>query len=241
MSVDLPTVSADSGGEAAETDVAVRPPASSVRLVATLAVAGALAGLLIVLVHEWSEPRIEAHRARVLAEAIDEVLASPASTDALYLENGALVDGAAVTADTTTLDRVWVGRDRAGVPVGVASVAAAAGFQDEIRLIFGYDPAAGAVLGMKVLESRETPGLGDKIEKDSAFVSEFRGVLAPLVGVKAGKATGAEDEVDMITGATISSVAIVEMINARLVEIGEPLGRWWSGGGSSAGAVGDDR
>ena len=31
------------------------------------------------------------------------------------------------------------------------------------------------VIGMKVLESKETPGLGDKIEKDSAFVAEFRG------------------------------------------------------------------
>ena len=43
---------------------------------------------------------------------------------------------------------VWLGRDENGVPVGVAAVAAESGFQDVIRLIFGYDPGSGTVLGM---------------------------------------------------------------------------------------------
>ena len=48
---------------------------SSVRLVGTLAVAGALAGLAIVTVFQWADPRIEAWRAEVLSEAVTEVLA----------------------------------------------------------------------------------------------------------------------------------------------------------------------
>lgn len=224
MSVHLPTVP----GPGAETPP--RPAVtSSGRLVTTLAVAGALAGLLIVLVHEWSQPRIEAHRARVLAEAVDRVLAAPATTLQLYLVEGRLVAEPPPAADTASLDRVWLGLDEAGRPVGVAAVASAAGFQDVIRLIFGYDPGTGTVLGMTVLESRETPGLGDKIEKDSAFVAEFRDVAAPLVGVKAGKATGAGGEVDIITGATISSQAVIDIINARLEEVGDPLARYWAG------------
>jgi electron transport complex protein RnfG len=224
MSERLPTV------EATVSPAAVgRAPTSSGRLVATLAVAGALAGLLIVLVHQWSEPKIEAHRARVLAEAVDEVLAAPATTVQLYLVDGGFVEEAPPAADTAALDRVWLGMDETGNPVGVAAVASAAGFQDVIRLIFGYDPGSGAVLGMKVLESRETPGLGDKIEKDSAFVREFREVTAPLVGVKPSKATGADGEIDMITGATISSEAVIDIINARLAEVGAPLDRWWAG------------
>jgi electron transport complex protein RnfG len=197
--------------------------------VATLAVAGALAGLLIVLVHQWSQPRIDAHRARVLAEAVGQVLAGPATTAQLYLVDGSFVSEPPPAADTAALDRVWIGMDETGTPVGIAAVASAAGFQDVIRLIFGYDPGSGAVLGMTVLESRETPGLGDKIEKDSAFVTQFRGVSAPLVGVKAGKAMGAAGEIDMITGATISSQAIVDIINARLDEVGGPLARYWAG------------
>jgi len=92
----------------------------------------------------------------------------------------------------------------------------APGFADVVRIIFGYDPSRRQVLGMMVLESKETPGLGDKIIKDSLFVAEFDGVAAPLVGVKAGSGAGDPGEVDMITGATISSRTVIAAIEDRL-------------------------
>jgi electron transport complex protein RnfG len=73
---------------------------------------------------------------------------------------------------------------------------------------------------MKVLESKETPGLGDKIFKDMDFVTGFQGVETPIVGVKQGAATGAENEVDMITGATISSRTVIGIINHRVEALG---------------------
>ena len=51
-----------------------RAGTKSWRLVATLAAAGAIAGLLIVTVHQWAEPRILTNQARVIAAAVDEVL-----------------------------------------------------------------------------------------------------------------------------------------------------------------------
>jgi electron transport complex protein RnfG len=114
--------------------------------------------------------------------------------------------------------------------VGVAAAAGEPGFQDVIRLIFGFDPGSGDVLGMKVLESKETPGLGDKIVKDSVFVAGFEEVAAPLVGVKAGQGTGGEDEVHMITGATISSQAVIDIINHRVAALEAPLRRLWESG-----------
>jgi electron transport complex protein RnfG len=72
---------------------------------------------------------------------------------------------------------------------------------------------------MKVLESKETPGLGDKIEKDQVFVGQFSGAQPPLVGVKKGKRSGPR-EVDMITGATISSKAVIRIINNTLRRLG---------------------
>lgn len=199
-----------------------RPPTSAGRLVATLSVAGALAGLVIVLVHQWSQPRIQAHQARVLAEAIQEVLGAPERTETLFLHDGTF-SADAPPADTASLDRIYAGYGGDGSLVGVAAVAGEPGFQDIIRLIFGYDPTTGQVLGMKVLESKETPGLGDKIEKDSSFVAEFSPVDVPLVGVKSGAGTGAPGEVDMITGATISSRAIIDIINHRLEALEAPL------------------
>jgi electron transport complex protein RnfG len=199
---------------------------SSVRLVGTLAVAGALAGLAIVLVFQWANPRIEAWRAEVLAAAVTEVLAGADRYETLFLDSNGFTPNP--TADTTGLDRVYVGYDRDDTPVGVALVGAGAGFQDVIRVMFGYNPATGNVIGMQVLESKETPGLGDKIEKDSSFLAEFAEVGVPLLGLKSGRETGADSEVVMITGATISSRAIIEIINARLAEVQGDVDGFWT-------------
>lgn len=210
----------------------VQVESSSARLVGTLAVAGSLAGLAIVLVFQWADPKIEAWRAEVLSAAVTEVLAGAHRYETVFLDGGTF--SPAPAGDTATLDRVYVGYDDAGTPVGVAMVGAEAGFQDIIRVIFGYDPASGHVIGMQVLESKETPGLGDKIEKDSTFIREFAGVATPLVSLKEGRETGADDEVVMITGATISSRAIVDIINARLAEVRGEIDAYWptTGGGS---------
>ena len=69
---------------------------------------------------------------------------------------------------------------------------------------------------MRVIASKETPGLGDKVVKDSAFVAEFSPVGAPITGVKKDRATGAADEVTMITGATVSSRAVIRIIDTAI-------------------------
>lgn len=214
------------------------PPTSSSRLVATLALAGVVAGFFIVLVHQWSQPKIEAYQALVLQEALTEVLNGPAETATFFLLDGSFTATPPPAADTAAADRLYVGYDAGGTPMGVALAAGEPGFQDVIRLIFGYDPGTERVLGMKVLESKETPGLGDKIEKDSVFVAGFDGVATPLVGVKPGAGSGADNEVDMITGATISAEAIVDIINNRLEAVGPQVNALWKGGVPGPGTAG---
>jgi electron transport complex protein RnfG len=106
------------------------------------------------------------------------------------------------------------GYDDKGRLLGYAIPSAGPGFQDTIRLIYGYLPAERLVVGMEILESRETPGLGDKIYKDTAFVANFRtlAVDPEIVTVKKGTKS-APNEVNAITGATISSKAVVRIIN----------------------------
>ena len=87
---------------------------------------------------------------------------------------------------------------------------------------------------MEVLESRETPGLGDKIIKDADFVGAFRdlAVEPAIVAVKSGRSR--DNEVDAISGATISSKAVVKIINAsnqRWMERIAALAGNGSGGG----------
>ena len=86
-------------------------------------------------------------------------------------------------------------------------------------IIFGVDPITGKLKGMKVLDSKETPGLGDKIFKDMAFVNQFfADPDTPLIPVKPGTGKGRPGEIDTITGATISSKKLVEIINHALEE-----------------------
>jgi electron transport complex protein RnfG len=67
---------------------------------------------------------------------------------------------------------------------------------------------------MEILDSRETPGLGDKIYKDAAFVANFASLSVDpeIVAVKKGNKS-APNQIDAITGATISSKAVVKIIN----------------------------
>jgi Na+-translocating ferredoxin:NAD+ oxidoreductase subunit G len=210
------------------------PPVAEVpawRLVGTLGVAGALAGMLIVMVFQATQPRILAHQARVLATAVDEVLAGPERVQRWFVHAGALTDEPPAGLDTLRVERVFQGFDASGRSIGYAVVGAEPGFADAVRVIFGYDPRERAVLGMKVLESKETPGLGDKIEKDLGWVESFRGRQAPIAGVKPGRETGAADEVHLITGATISSRVVISIINNRVAELHPLLADHASGGG----------
>lgn len=197
----------------------VRPAASAPRLVATLGGFGALAGLLIVLAFSVTQPTIRANKAAALAAAIGEVLGAPDRYDTLYLAADALSRELPSGANAENAEAVYLGW-RGETPAGFAIVANGPGFQDNIRLIFGYDPATSRLLGMTVLESKETPGLGDKIYKDREFVSQFARVQAPIVGVKQGQGDGEPTELVMITGATISSRAVIKAINTTLERVG---------------------
>jgi electron transport complex protein RnfG len=209
-----------------------RPQVSAWRLIATLAIAGATAGLLIVTVFQWAQPRIQAHQAEVLRIAVSEVLKGPARTERFFLHQGELTMDVPPVPDTLKVERVFLGYDAGGSPVGFAVTGAEPGFQDLVHVIFGYDPLSRQLLGMKVLDNKETPGLGDAIVKDEAFVAEFDGVLAPLGGVKKGAARGEPQEVEMITGATISSRTVISVINHKIEALHPLLAAHLQGGGS---------
>jgi electron transport complex protein RnfG len=214
VSADHTTPSAPQTGAAPP----ARPEASSARLTATLAIAGGLAGFLLVLVYQWTQPRIRAHKAEVLRLAIEEVLGAPERYDTLALVAGKLVPEA--EAGAAAGERVYLGYDAGGRAIGFAVPTEGSGYQDVVRVLFGYDPRSGQILGMKVLETKETPGLGDKIETDRAFVGQFAGAEAPLEGYKAGERGQDPHGVDMITGATISSRTVIRIINSALDRLG---------------------
>lgn len=188
----------------------IEPGVPSWRLLATLGLAGALAGGLIVTVYGATLPRIEAHRAALVESAVREVLKAPVRWDTLYLIDGALTREVAAGTDLRRVERAFLGFDELGAVVGAAVTAGEPGFSDVINLIFGIEPLTGELLGMKVLGHKETPGLGDKIEQPP-FTEQFLGARTPLRSVK-GKPAQPGD-VQTVTGATISSRTVVTTIN----------------------------
>lgn len=184
---------------------------SSLRLVMTLAVAGLLSGIAIIGIYEATLPTITANKAQELREAVLKVLPGVTQMQALVYRDGELVVVAEPDKDEPV---IYGGHDAQGDFVGYAIPAAGPGFQDTIALLYGYQPGDRQVVGMEILESRETPGLGDKIYKDADFVAEFSELRVDpeIVAVKKGTKTAA-NEVDAITGATISAKAVVRIIN----------------------------
>ena len=183
------------------------------KLVAMMTAAGALAGLLIVIAFQVTLPRIQHHQGEVMQMAIQEVLTSPARFDTLYLHNGALVKRLPAGVTEKGIEKIYLGYDKTGKRIGFAASAAENGFQDLVTLIFGYDAAKHRLIAMKVIANKETPGLGNKIETDEAFVSGFIDAGVPVEGVKSGAGEKGANDVVMITGATISSRAVIRIIN----------------------------
>jgi len=216
IDVDIQVENSDT---AAAQDAPAPEEVSTFRLVATLAVAGVLAGLLIVLVNLHTKPIIDKYKAEQLQLAVYEVLPGVERYDTYYLVNDTLSLALPAGAKESEFKRVYVGRNSEGQATGVAISRGESGFQDVIMVIFGYDPIGGTLSGMKILDSKETPGLGDKIFKDMNFVDQFfKGPETPLLGVKTGAGKGQPNEIDMITGATISSKAVIGIINHALEE-----------------------
>lgn len=185
---------------------------SSTRLTLTLAVAGLVSGLLLVGVYELTLPRIKANESDATQRAVLAVVPGSRTVERLNLRDGQLA-----AAPASSDSPLFAAYDETGALAGYALLGSGAGFQDKIVLMFGYDPRAQTVTGLEIIDSRETPGLGDKIFKDPKFDAEFDGLAVrpePKL-VKEGQSSR-PNEVDAITGATISSRAVVSIVNATI-------------------------
>ena len=185
--------------------------AGPIRLIATLGLAGLFSGLILVSAYLATQPLIKRNQEEALEAAIYRVLPGAETRKVFVEKDGKLVEAPSAEG----VEAIFAGYDPDGKLVGYGITSAGSGFQDVIDLIYGYDPYKKQVIGMEVLESRETPGLGDKIVKDQNFLGNFKAleVVPEIIAVASGTKSK-ENEVDSISGATISSKAVVRIMNA---------------------------
>ncbi len=118
-----------------------------------------------------------------------------------------------LSLDGTIISEVNAGKAN-GEIVGYTFSALPIGYGGEINMLIGIS-AEGKLTGIQILSHNETPGLGAKATEPE-FKDQFLGKSAekPLTLVK--KATSSENEVQAISGATITSTAVTDGINAAV-------------------------
>jgi len=119
----------------------------------------------------------------------------------------------------------YTAKDPTGVVVGYAFEANGSGFADKIALLVAVDAKMEKLLGIAVLKSNESPGIGDKM-KDDSFKRQFIGCPCPkesgkLVVKKTGDPAKVDSEIVSITGATITSEAVAKIVNDKVIKMAE--------------------
>jgi electron transport complex protein RnfG len=181
---------------------------------ALLGLFGVLGSTLVALTFEGTAERIAENERQVLLQQIAALL-PPASIDNDILAGSHQVQAPhSLGAPSTT---IYTGR-RDGRPVAVvlSPVIAPDGYNGPIRLIVGVH-ADGRLAGVRVLQHKETPGLGDKVDaRKSDWISGFSGRSIADPPAQRWKVKKDGGEFDQFTGATITTRAVVAAVKRAL-------------------------
>ncbi len=189
---------------------------NAVKMFLNLTIIGVLSGIILAGVFDVANPLILINKEKELKEAIFIVL--PGAEDYDIIEKGEK----GPHKGRLTLYR-GLGAD--GEPVGIAFKAEGTGFQGKIVLMVGLDMDYLKLKGIKILEQIETPGLGNRIGEPE-FEGQFSGVqIKPRVEYIKYRKPEKPNQIQAITGATISSDAVVKNINRAISEILEKFPR----------------
>ena len=171
----------------------MKKEASSAKMLAVLTGISLLSAAVLGYIYISTYDKIEENRQAQIQEAVYAVL--PGITDYEEIQREPLT---------------FKG-EKDGQTVGYAVLAQGMGFQGNIVLMAGIDAELENLTGVMILETAETPGLGDRIRTEE-YLGQFRGLDIKRSDIS----------VDTITGATLSSEA-VEKIVSRAVRYAQNI------------------
>jgi electron transport complex protein RnfG len=110
-----------------------------------------------------------------------------------------------------------------GTCIGWAFKCEGSGFADKIKLVLAVDADFKQLKGFGVLSSNETPGFGDQI-KLPYYQDQFVDIPAEkLILSKIGDSGKKDSEIIAISGATVSSTAVVDIVNNFLPQVKDQM------------------
>ena len=174
---------------------------STIKPIVVLSVISLIASLLLALVNGMTAPVIAENTKRTTLAAYVGVL--PSVSDASELEE---------VTDYTTAGITGVVK----APDGSTAIKAEEkGFDGGIlTVIMGFD-ANGAETGMWVDASTQTKGIGSKV-MDNEATSAGTGALDQFVGKSGAGTLVVKQNIDAVTGATVSTKGVTKGVNAAL-------------------------
>lgn len=179
---------------------------SNLNLILTLTTIGIVSALLLTFVFEWTSPYIAANEAKTRRNAINEVL--PGAERVEDVE----IDG----------EIFYEAYDSQGSKIGVATQHSGPGYNGMINVMVGVDLENQEILNISIVGHEETPGLGARITEEPYKSNYQNKPFGDYIGVK----TEPSDpmEVQTIAGATISSKAVMRIIENAVEKINTVYG-----------------
>ena len=180
-----------------------------IAMVVTLSVIGIISGGVLSQIDNWAKPLIEANRKAATERAI--YLVQPNGKSYEKIEKAPL--------------EIYKVFDENKNLTGYAIVNSGNGYGGEIRLMAGLSKDLDKITAIEILELSETPGLGTKVT-EAPYKDQYKGLSTqPEVEYIKGSPPTKPNEIQTITGATISSKAVVAIINdglnkVRSIELG---------------------
>ncbi|WP_459480191.1 RnfABCDGE type electron transport complex subunit G [Clostridium saccharoperbutylacetonicum] len=114
----------------------------------------------------------------------------------------------------------WFTAEKAGKVVAYVVPGESKGYGGEIKMLVAIKPS-GEVIDYKILAHNETPGLGDNASKEP-FRSQFKGKKEQNLTVT--KDASDKEDIQAMTGATISSKAVTLAVKNAVHEVTEFAG-----------------
>lgn len=184
-----------------------------------------VAGLALSAVNEITKEPIAKAEETARLEAYETVFPdaefeTPQDLDALIEGGQAAIDSVGLTG--CTVSDILYANDANGERIGyVVAAVSPNGYGGDISVAVGIDAKTSTITGFSVLSNSETAGLGARCTEDE-FVSQFAGKDATSIEyVKGGGAAG--NQIDAISGATVTTNAVTEAVNSALAVYGNVL------------------
>ncbi len=179
------------------------------RMIVVLTSIGLISGAFLAGVGTLTKNRIALNKQKEINEAITRVISGAQISNKIYEEKDLIIYR--VNGEKNNL-------------LGYAVYAGGVGFQDKIYLMFGVDPEITKIHSLTVLDQKETPGLGAKITSEKNFLQFWKNRDCTEKITLHKPAVNSPDqlspyEVNIISGATISSEAVVNIVNTALERI----------------------